>query len=526
MRHVSIYSLTILVIFSTSAYAQIPKKFQASTSEITSSNLLTNVINDIVVQGDTIWLATEQGVSYSRRGSLAWVNLANTGTFDSKGISAIGIYGNTICAATGYSTSLGDASVATGGGLHISTDHGMTWKYVSQPVDNGTVDTLWYGNNPIPALAITVPQQNITYDVAITSQAIWTANWAGMLRKSTDNGATWQRVILPPDDLDEIAPSMTLQFELSPVQKIYTVNGVKDTLRENNNHKLFAVYASNDSVLWVGTANGINKSTDGGISWKKFSHQNQSKPISGNFVVAITEQQWNGRSIIWAATNNAVDPDEVKGVSFSDDGGETWKTALHGFFVHNIAWRDSIVYVATSNGVYRSDDFGITWSKNGSIYDAESLQRFVDEEIYCVGAAGDTVFVGGIEGLAYTIDSPSNPFGSEWHIIQTCEQIGLEDRTYAYPNPFSPDFNVARIHYSTQKISATSNVEVSITLFNFAMQPVRTILHNASRNGGREYDEFWNGKDDRGNVVANGVYFYSVTLNNGDPIWGKIMVLR
>jgi len=54
--------------------------------------------------------------------------------------------------------------------------------------------------------------------------------------------------------------------------------------------------------------------------------KNQDHPISGNFVVALKEQRWRTRRIIWAATVNATDPDEIKGVSYSEDAGDTWKT--------------------------------------------------------------------------------------------------------------------------------------------------------------------------------------------------------
>ncbi|MCX7983298.1 MAG: hypothetical protein N3A63_00090 [Bacteroidetes bacterium] len=505
---------------------QVPIEFrQAQTMSTLQTTLLSNVINDIVVAGDTIWLATEKGVSYSPRGALSWTNLANTYTFDAKGISAIGVYGTTICVATGYTTTLGDANVVTGGGLHISTDHGRTWRYVPQPVDVGTIDTLFYGSNIIRTLAITVPQQNITYDIAVTSSTIWIASWAGMLRKSTDGGITWQRVVLPPDHLNEIDTSMTLKFDLSPVQKVFTINGIKDTLKENHNHKVFAVYATSESEIWVGTANGINRSTDGGISWRKYTHQNQAHPISGNFVVAIREQRWKNHRVLWAATNNAVDPSEYKAVSYSEDDGLTWKTALHGLFIHNIACRDSIVYVATNNGVYRSADIGKTWIKNGTIYDIRTHQQFTSDDIYCVGVTGDTVWVGSIDGLAYTFDTIEKPFGSEWHIIRRYDEIGTNRMTYAYPNPFSPDLEFIRIHYSTKGHSSTT-VSVKIQIFNFALQPVRTLLWNATRTTGIEYDELWNGRDDRGHVVSNGVYFYSVSINNNTPVWGKILVVR
>ena len=55
---------------------------------------------------------------------------------------------------------------------------------------------------------------------------------------------------------------------------------------------------------------------------------------------------------MWAATVNANDPDEIKGVSYSDNAGQTWKTTLLGEWAHNIAVKDSIVYIATDNGLF------------------------------------------------------------------------------------------------------------------------------------------------------------------------------
>jgi hypothetical protein len=58
------------------------------------------------------------------------------------------------------------------------------------------------------------------------------------------------------------------------------------------------------------------------------------------------------------------------------------------------------------------------------------------------------------------------------------------------------------------------------------MQPVRTLIQNSSRLSGKEYDEIWNGKNDNGSIVANGVYFYRVEMSGQAPIWGKILVLK
>ena len=513
----------LLLSIGLSLRAQIPSSFRLASPDL-SPLLKSNTVSDILVRGDTVWIGSGIGPSFTIDAGAHWFNLANTLTFDDKSVSAIAAQGDQVWVATAYTTTFDNVAHQTGHGLHYSLDHGTTWSFIPQPVDTGKVDTLVYGINKIPALAVTVPQENLTFDIAFANHFVWIADFGGMLRKSSDLGATWERVILPPDDLDEISPNDSLKFDLSNVLKIFSGDSLHaaDTLSENLNHRVFSVYAGDDSTIWVGTADGINKSTDGGTSWRKFNHQNQQHPISGNFVVAINEQRWGARRIVWAATVNAVDPDEQRGVSFSDDGGATWQTALLGEFAHNIAFQDSIVYIAADGGLYRSADNGVSWLRSGTIYDPLTLQRFATSVMYAVAAQGDTVWVGGPDGLAYTIDSPSEPFGSTWRVFRTYEEVGNAAKTYSYPLPFSPANEVVRIHYSTQG----RTVPVTIRIFDFGMQPVKTLIRNATRSGSQEHDEIWDGRSDSGRRVANGVYFYRVEVEGKDPIWGKILVLQ
>jgi hypothetical protein len=58
------------------------------------------------------------------------------------------------------------------------------------------------------------------------------------------------------------------------------------------------------------------------------------------------------------------------------------------------------------------------------------------------------------------------------------------------------------------------------------MAPVKTLLRGATRTGSIERDEIWDGRDDIGRRVTNGVYFYRVEIGNSDPQWGKIFVLQ
>ncbi len=125
------------------------------------------------------------------------------------------VYKNYVIVATATSKKIDNETFPAGTGIKVSSDYGNTWNAYPQPMETGTgrFDTLQYGNNLITALKILVDINNLSYDVLMTrknlssdSLVIWITSWAGELRKSTDYGATFSRVILPPDNLDSIYP--------------------------------------------------------------------------------------------------------------------------------------------------------------------------------------------------------------------------------------------------------------------------------------------------------------------------------
>jgi hypothetical protein len=385
-------------------------------------------------------------------------------------------------------------------------------------VQYGINDTVW-------VLPVLVPEQNVTFDVSIADNVVWTASWAGGLRKSTNNGQTWQRVLLPPDYLKAI----------SPLTQLWTY-GAKDTLllhpiyphfdpRDNNNFLAFSVYAQDSDTIWCGTAGGINRSTDGGSSWVRFTHQNELKPILGNWVIAVGLQTIGSTHRVWTTNWKADDPNEMYGVSYTDDGGLTWTNVLPGVKAYKFAFKDSIAYIAGDDGIFRTSDGGLSFSCFSTISDPSSHNILSNVSIYTVDVYHDTVFVGTADGLASTIDNATNVFGSTWKIYRTYEQVGTANKTYAYPNPFSPAVEQVRIHYGASSTSAGTRT-VTIDIFDFGMNRVRTLINDAPRDKNREFDEIWNGKTDGGDVVANGVYIYRVKSDDQDAIYGKILVIQ
>jgi hypothetical protein len=479
-----------------------------------TGNLLTalpsNSISHLETRGTMIWIGSGKGLARTTDGGRTWESFGSLPQFASPGIFSVALHGDTIWVSTGYSEELDNSSVQTGSGYTYSLDNGITWNSAPQPLDLQSDTTELYGINTVHFLPIVVPEQNVTFDIAVTDSAVWIASWSSGLRhrRFTDTTQAWHRTVLPNQSRNSIAPTDSLGYYLMDP-------------RNDNNFLLFSVYAQTPLTIWAGSAGGVNKSTDGGSSWLKFSFDNQVSHILGNWVIAIAGQNLPAGTRIWTTNWPAESQGEQYGLSYSDDGGRIWKNALVGVKAYAFAFKDSTVYVATESGLFRSGDAGLSWSNSGSIIDHANGNVIASNIFYCVGVVGDTVYAGTPDGLVRTIDNAAHAFGQSWEVLRSYKPVGIPSSTYAYPNPFSSRSEVVRVHYN----AGTTGGTITIEMFDFGMNRIRTIMKDVQRTGG-EHDEIWDGRDDSGRLVGNGVYFYRVIVDGGDPAWGKIMVIQ
>lgn len=524
----------LLIIFFLTGYLfsqSLPFSFSLEKNKADKISAVTpasNTIEDVLIDDSGIvWLGTSRGLSKSADNGANWTNYYQTPDFEIKKVSKVGYHNGAIWAGTWDFTEIFGETLVEGAGLRYSTDQGNTWTVIPQPVDSQADTVIMYGNNRLGALPITVAVNNMPYDIDFTSDAVWIACFAGGLRKSTDMGQTWQRVVLPPDYLDEIHPDDTLNFDLSPSSGALG-------FEENLNHRVFSIKVVNDSLIYVGTSGGLNKSTDGGISWKKFNHQNQPNPISGNFIVELDYDYHT--NTVWAASWKAVDLAEYWGVSSSSDGGETWKTYLPNSRAHDFGFKytysgqsitDSEVLIATEEGVLRSSNSGVTWLTNPNPIDSQTrvalpVTQYRAVETKYLNDFTTDIWLGSLNGLAKINETPTAFWEGNWTVYIASQQLTSETEAYAYPNPFSPNSERITILYSI----GSDDAEVTIRIFDFGMNLVRTVIQNAPRIGGTsEQKDSWDGRDENGSLVPNGVYFYRIDVGSGDPIYGKIMVL-
>jgi hypothetical protein len=122
--------------------------------------------------------------------------------------------------------------------------------------------------------------------------------------------------------------------------------------------------------------------------------------------------------------------------------------------------------------------------------------------------------------------------GGAWSNVNSLKALkkGL-DEVITFPTLFSgttvdgqPEF--VHLGYRLKK-----NGKVTITVYNYAMEKVKTLVKNARRQGGGNRSEnpnedVWDGKDASGRHVSVGVYYILVESDAGEKGWGKAIAVH
>ncbi len=97
----------------------------------------------------------------------------------------------------------------------------------------------------------------------------------------------------------------------------------------------------------------------------------------------------------------------------------------------------------------------------------------------------------------------------------------LDENAYAYPNPFNPDYEIVKFCFEL-----TTSGNVTIKIYDVAQNLARTVVNNELILAGEEQLIEWNGRNGKGDIVANGTYFYIIESNSGEKTIGKVSILR
>jgi hypothetical protein len=154
---------------------------------------------------------------------------------------------------------------------------------------------------------------------------------------------------------------------------------------------------------------------------------------------------------------------------------------------------------------------------NGSDAIQFQNQLAMDDSGY-VYVTGDSYGIGTNIDYA-TIKYVQSPSGveDETQVLEKPSEFSLSQN---YPNPFNPS---TTIHFTVHRPSSAvrSPVLTTLVVYNVLGETVKTLLSEPKEAG--EYTIRWDGKNDRGEQLSSGVYFYELKV--GDQPSVKKMVL-
>jgi photosystem II stability/assembly factor-like uncharacterized protein len=225
--------------------------------------------------------------------------------------------------------------LSTGDGVYKSTDGGKTWK-----------NTGLREGQQIAAVVID-PKDPDRVLVAVLGHPYGPNPERGVYR-TTDGGATWQRVLYKDEDTGAVA----LALDPADARTVYAV------LWQSRQGPW-------ENGAWQGPGSGLHKSTDGGTTWQ---------PLTKGLPTA---KEGLGRIGITVAPSDPhclyamVDAPQQGGVYRSDDAGQSWRRVNseqrvwgRGFDFAEVKVdpkNKEIVYVANTS-TYRSADGGKTFT--------------------------------------------------------------------------------------------------------------------------------------------------------------------
>jgi len=462
------YLLVLLTLSSAHALAPVPYQLavEYKGGALSAEETLSLSINDIATDGDRIWLATSNGLGYSPDAGESWQAYFS---FDGLGDDILScVTGRGDEWWVGCISEESEGIQYVGAGVSITIDGGGNWRTVG--VDEGL---------PVEG------KFKVPWDILLGRDYTWVATWTEGVGRSADGGGSWEMFIPQNDQGDNIYYTYSL--------------------------------AEAEDYLWVGTEFGIARSPDAGLSWEVFDKQDG---LVGLFYPTIHLQ---APGVLWGGTGyELVDEYTISahGAVLTQDNGVTWQTFFAGLGglasneIFDIVSIGDRVFLATAEGISYTDVYNYPFE---TITVEDGLPS---NSVYSLAVDGNgTLWAGTGNGLAKSEDK-----GEHWSIVDYRPETGEMDvpLTYAYPSPFSP-----RVDGScTIVYSLYYPRTISILIYDFAGDLVKTLVGGELRGPGANLEEKWYGLNDRGEEVANGVYFYVIKVDGEVFANGRVAVIQ
>ncbi|MCK4223534.1 MAG: T9SS type A sorting domain-containing protein [candidate division Zixibacteria bacterium] len=124
--------------------------------------------------------------------------------------------------------------------------------------------------------------------------------------------------------------------------------------------------------------------------------------------------------------------------------------------------------------------------------------------------------------LSISFERGDGRFGTDAYTLVNLKGVSAQqpekfELAQNYPNPFNPE---TRIKYTVDS-RQTHSIPITLKIYNILGQLVKTLVDEAQEPG--RYEVIWDGKDEEGNDVVSGIYFYQLTT--GEFSQTKKMIL-
>ena len=232
-----------------------------------------------------------------------------------------------------------------------------------------------------------------------------------------------------------------------------------------------------DLLVW-----SLAPDSHGGL-WISSGHPNQG---DGHGLVRFDGSEWS----VFDTRNSGLPDDWVRSLAVDREGN---------------------LWIGTGHGLARFD--GEDWE----VYDRDDFDLQVDWVVSLAFDAHANLWIGTWQGLVVyreggvilpgTITSVA---GAQGPPVPTASSLHQ-----SFPNPFNSN---AVIRYSLP-----TSEEVRLVVYNLAGQSVTTLVHGRREAG--PHTVRWDGRDDRGERLATGVYFYRLETNQRAHT-RKLLLLR
>jgi photosystem II stability/assembly factor-like uncharacterized protein len=388
-----------------------------------------------------------------------------------------------------------------------STDQGNSWDDIS-PV---------LSSSHIQALAVSPSNTNV----------IFAGLTGGRIKKTTNGGADWtdentlasptvESIVCHPRDASWALISLASTSTNAP-RVMLTTNGGEDWTNKSGTAAAtrlpgvpvsqVALDSTDPANIWyAATDNGMYYTRDAGVTW---SIAGSGIGLSPCWDVQVHPNKitirvgTHGRSI-WEANANIL-PVEL-----------TSLTAQRTLAGTSLSWATESETTNSGFKVQRSFNYAefediafVPGAGNSNIHrDYSYLDTKIDAGYYIYRLK--QIDLDGAEHLSNIVEVR---YGSD----------GTTRLDQNFPNPYI--LNATGASMTKIRFAIPTNDKATLAIYSITGDLIRTLLRSEELPAGEQIVN-WDGKDENGGLVADGVYQYTLVLESGTKLWNKMVVIK